>query len=193
MEINSDLLDFEDFLILDAVDHEETNNKSTASSQNPFISSNENEIMTSTSVNGSCWEVPRSNSYADYMQPNDDKGCVKTTEREDMVFKISFRTKSDIEIMDDGYRWRKYGKKKIKNNPNPRNYYRCSTRGCKVKKRVERESEDPRFVITTYEGKHNHESPAPASATYYTNNVFNIPAAQCTSHTHPSNSSSTLA
>ncbi|KAK9003116.1 hypothetical protein V6N11_060684 [Hibiscus sabdariffa] len=36
------------------------------------------------------------------------------------------------------------------------NYYRCAAEACKVKKRVERESQDPRFVITTYQGKHNH-------------------------------------
>ncbi|XWS24892.1 hypothetical protein CRYUN_Cryun27aG0024100 [Craigia yunnanensis] len=120
-EINCDQLDFEDFLNLVAADHEETNNETTVSSQNPFISSHENEmIMTSTSVNGNCWEVPRSSPCADYMQPNDDKGCVKPMKREDLGLKIAFRTKSDIEIMDDGYRWRKYGKKKVKNSPNPR-------------------------------------------------------------------------
>ncbi|OMO98764.1 DNA-binding WRKY [Corchorus olitorius] len=35
-------------------------------------------------------------------------------------FKVVFRTKSDIDVMDDGFRWRKYGKKKVKNSPNPR-------------------------------------------------------------------------
>jgi hypothetical protein len=29
-----------------------------------------------------------------------------------------------------------------------------------VKKRVERERDDPRYVITTYDGVHNHASPA---------------------------------
>ncbi|KAG8077724.1 hypothetical protein GUJ93_ZPchr0007g5795 [Zizania palustris] len=43
--------------------------------------------------------------------------------------------------------------------PHPRNYYRCSTEGCKVKKRVERDRNDPSYVVTTYEGIHNHVSP----------------------------------
>ncbi|KAK8349262.1 hypothetical protein V6Z11_A06G132500 [Gossypium hirsutum] len=120
-----------------------------------------------TSAYGSCWEVPGCNSFAyQYMQPNyDDKGSANTADinGDDLRLKIAFRTKSDIEIMDDGYRWRKYGKKKVKNNPNPRNYYQCSSEGCKVKKRVEREREDPRFVITTYVGKHNHETLSPSS------------------------------
>ncbi|KAJ6990756.1 WRKY transcription factor 51 isoform X2 [Populus alba x Populus x berolinensis] len=34
--------------------------------------------------------------------------------------RVAFRTKSDLEIMDDGYKWRKYGKKSVKNSPNPR-------------------------------------------------------------------------
>ncbi|KAL8510696.1 hypothetical protein ACS0TY_017498 [Phlomoides rotata] len=39
-------------------------------------------------------------------------------------------------------------------------YYKCTTQKCNVKKRIERSSEDPSMVITTYEGKHNHHSPA---------------------------------
>jgi len=34
--------------------------------------------------------------------------------------KVAFKTKSEVEILDDGYRWRKYGKKMVKNSPNPR-------------------------------------------------------------------------
>ncbi|RRT83506.1 hypothetical protein B296_00003405 [Ensete ventricosum] len=78
--------------------------------------------------------------------------------------RVAFRTKSELEVLDDGYKWRKYGKKKMKNSPNPRNYYRCSTGGCNVKKTVEREREDSRFVLTTYEGTHNHHAPLPATA-----------------------------
>lgn len=75
--------------------------------------------------------------------------------------KIAFKTRSEVEVMDDGYRWRKYGKKMVKNSPNPRNYYRCSSEGCRVKKRVERERDDARFVITTYHGVHDHPAPLP--------------------------------
>ncbi|XP_034915606.1 probable WRKY transcription factor 51 [Populus alba] len=74
--------------------------------------------------------------------------------------RVAFRTKSDLEIMDDGYKWRKYGKKSVKNSPNPRNYYKCSSSGCNVKKRVERDREDSRYVLTSYDGVHNHESPS---------------------------------
>ncbi|XP_038694912.1 probable WRKY transcription factor 51 [Tripterygium wilfordii] len=70
--------------------------------------------------------------------------------------RIAFRTKSQLEVMDDGYKWRKYGKKSVKNNPNPRNYYKCVVGGCHVKKRVERDGKDSSYVITTYEGVHNH-------------------------------------
>ncbi|KAK1418329.1 hypothetical protein QVD17_27472 [Tagetes erecta] len=76
--------------------------------------------------------------------------------------KVAFKTKSQIEILDDGFKWRKYGKKMVKNSPNPRNYYRCSADGCSVKKRVERDVEDSRYVITTYEGVHNHARPSNA-------------------------------
>lgn len=34
--------------------------------------------------------------------------------------KVAFRTMTEIEILDDGFKWRKYGKKMVKNSPNPR-------------------------------------------------------------------------
>ncbi|XP_072985252.1 probable WRKY transcription factor 26 [Typha latifolia] len=74
--------------------------------------------------------------------------------------RVVVQTTSDIDILDDGYRWRKYGQKVVKGNPNPRSYYKCTTVGCPVRKHVERASNDLRSVITTYEGKHNHDVPA---------------------------------
>lgn len=41
-----------------------------------------------------------------------------------------------------------------------RSYYKCTHPGCPVRKHVERASHDLRAVITTYEGKHNHDVPA---------------------------------
>ncbi|KAE8665554.1 putative WRKY transcription factor 13 [Hibiscus syriacus] len=79
-------------------------------------------------------------------------------ERREARERYAFKTKSEVEILDDGYRWRKYGKKMVKNSPNPRNYYRCSVEVCPVKKRVERDKDDPSYVITTYDGIHNHRS-----------------------------------
>ena len=37
--------------------------------------------------------------------------------------RYAFKTKSEVEILDDGFRWRKYGKKMVKNSPNPRYIY----------------------------------------------------------------------
>ncbi|KAL5791712.1 hypothetical protein ACOSP7_000306 [Xanthoceras sorbifolium] len=74
--------------------------------------------------------------------------------------RFAFMTKSEIDNLEDGYRWRKYGQKAVKNSPYPRSYYRCTSQKCTVKKRVERSYQDPTIVITTYEGQHNHQCPA---------------------------------
>jgi hypothetical protein len=74
--------------------------------------------------------------------------------------RFAFMTKSDVEHLEDGYRWRKYGQKAVKNSPFPRSYYRCTSAECAVKKRVERSSDDPSVVITTYEGQHCHHTAA---------------------------------
>ncbi|KAL9237485.1 hypothetical protein vseg_012027 [Gypsophila vaccaria] len=76
--------------------------------------------------------------------------------------RVAFKTKSEVDHLDDGYRWRKYGQKAVKNSPFPRSYYRCTTAGCGVKKRVERSCDDPSTVVTTYEGHHTHPCPVMA-------------------------------
>nr|QGQ64068.1 WRKY transcription factor 45 [Santalum album] len=81
-------------------------------------------------------------------------GRERNEARENVVIKV----KSSTDILDDGYKWRKYGHKMIMNSPYPRNYYRCSAHGCPVKKVVERDREDPVYVVATYRGKHNYET-----------------------------------
>uniref|UniRef100_A0A1J3GIG6 Putative WRKY transcription factor 75 n=1 Tax=Noccaea caerulescens TaxID=107243 RepID=A0A1J3GIG6_NOCCA len=70
--------------------------------------------------------------------------------------RFAFQTRSQVDILDDGYRWRKYGQKAVKNNKFPRSYYRCTYGGCNVKKQVQRLSVDQEVVVTTYEGVHSH-------------------------------------
>ncbi|KAJ9176122.1 hypothetical protein P3X46_011467 [Hevea brasiliensis] len=83
--------------------------------------------------------------------------------------RVVVQIESEIDILDDGYRWRKYGQKVVKGNPNPRSYYKCTTAGCSVRKHVERASHNLKYVITTYEGKHNHEVPAARNSNTATN------------------------
>ncbi|KAL1549225.1 WRKY transcription factor, variant 2 [Salvia divinorum] len=75
----------------------------------------------------------------------------------DNINKYTLRINNCGTVMaDDGYKWRKYGQKSIKNSPNPRSYYRCTNSRCNAKKQVERSIEDPEILIITYEGLHLH-------------------------------------
>ncbi|XP_008787093.2 probable WRKY transcription factor 4 [Phoenix dactylifera] len=85
--------------------------------------------------------------------------------------RIIVQTTSEVDLLDDGYRWRKYGQKVVKGNPNPRSYYKCTYAGCNVRKHIERASTDPKAVITTYEGKHNHDVPAARNSSHNTANA----------------------
>ncbi|XP_078438592.1 putative WRKY transcription factor 26 [Wolffia australiana] len=59
--------------------------------------------------------------------------------------RVIVQTESEVDILDDGYRWRKYGQKVVKKNPNPRSYnYKCTCLGCGVRKHVERTADDPK-------------------------------------------------
>ncbi|XP_015962734.1 probable WRKY transcription factor 4 [Arachis duranensis] len=89
--------------------------------------------------------------------------------------KIIVQTRSEVDLLDDGYRWRKYGQKVVKGNPHPRSYYKCTSAGCNVRKHVERASSDPKAVITTYEGKHNHDVPAARSSSHNTASNNSVP------------------
>ncbi|WOG94630.1 hypothetical protein DCAR_0313926 [Daucus carota subsp. sativus] len=107
--------------------------------------------------------------------------------------RVVVQTISDIDILDDGYRWRKYGQKVVKGNLNPRSYYKCTNPGCLVTKQVERASHDLKAVITTYQGKHNHDTPAAQESRNHSANgslPTNAPSAITPTATpHPTNNS----
>lgn len=68
-----------------------------------------------------------------------------------------------------------------------RSYYKCTSPGCNVRKHVERASADPKAVITTYEGKHNHDVPAAKTSSHHTaNNNASNPRFQNTRTGNPS-------
>lgn len=90
-----------------------------------------------------------------------DGGGKKKGEKKVRKPRYAFQTRSQVDILDDGYRWRKYGQKAVKNNKFPRSYYRCTHQGCNVKKQVQRLTRDEGVVVTTYEGMHTHSIDKP--------------------------------
>jgi len=70
---------------------------------------------------------------------------------------VGGETNSDVDYLDDGYNWRKYGQKSVKGSPHPRSYYKCTFHNCPVKKQVEKFGES---IVNTYEGEHNHVAPS---------------------------------
>lgn len=115
-------------------------------SNNPSLSSTSSE------------EQPEKSSGSVGKPPDKPSKVRKKGQKRTRQQRFAFMTKSDVDHLEDGYRWRKYGQKAVKNSPYPRSYYRCTNSKCTVKKRVERSSEDPAIVITTYEGQHCHHT-----------------------------------
>ncbi|MFS8017189.1 putative transcription factor WRKY family [Helianthus anomalus] len=106
-----------------------------------------------------------------------DFGCVDRASPSRVTVvesKIVVQTRSEVDILDDGFKWRKYGQKVVKGNTYPRSYYRCAYTGCKVRKHVERVYLDPKSVVTTYEGKHKHDIPVLAKPSSHNITNFNI-------------------
>jgi len=71
--------------------------------------------------------------------------------------RLVIETNTDVDHLDDGYHWRKYGQKTVKGSPYPRSYYKCTEKGCSVKKQVEQNGNS---IVNSYEGTHTHLAPA---------------------------------
>ncbi|XP_019178112.1 PREDICTED: probable WRKY transcription factor 28 [Ipomoea nil] len=136
------------------------------------INANETPVTPNSSISSSSTEAAgdedsnkgskRDKQAMDASEDGEDKKenkGKKKAEKKQRQPRFAFMTKSEVDHLEDGYRWRKYGQKAVKNSPYPRSYYRCTSQKCPVKKRVERSYQDPSIVITTYEGQHNHHIP----------------------------------
>ena len=62
-------------------------------------------------------------SNSDGMNISAKKMKKKTGEKKVRKPRFAFQTRSQVDILDDGYRWRKYGQKAVKNNKFPRYIY----------------------------------------------------------------------
>lgn len=51
---------------------------------------------------------------------NENEGFSASASRTVREPRVVVQTTSEIDILDDGYRWRKYGQKVVKGNPNAR-------------------------------------------------------------------------
>ncbi|KAG8659848.1 hypothetical protein MANES_02G085100v8 [Manihot esculenta] len=140
--------------------------ENTSTPDSSSISSPSNDAATQQGAAGKSKEKQQPKEYEDAKENSNNKVKKKKKEKKEREARFAFLTKSEIDHLEDGYRWRKYGQKAVKNSPYPRSYYRCTSQKCTVKKRVERSFQDPSMVITTYEGKHNHQCPATLRANY---------------------------
>jgi len=57
---------------------------------------------------------------AEYLKTKKKDTSSKKGGKEIMKHKYVFQTRSQIDILDDGFRWRKYGEKMVKDNKFPR-------------------------------------------------------------------------
>ncbi|KAL6960407.1 hypothetical protein U1Q18_038173 [Sarracenia purpurea var. burkii] len=63
-------------------------------------------------------EVPSIGSFL--VSENEAKPNKEKVEKKIRKPRFAFQTRTQIDILDDGYRWRKYGQKAVKNNKFPR-------------------------------------------------------------------------
>ncbi|XP_030549509.1 WRKY transcription factor 23 [Rhodamnia argentea] len=132
------------------------NSSSISSASNDGLNNNDDEQQVKATVDD---EGVEKQEQEEDQKTKKRLKAKKTNEKRQRQPRVAFMTKSEVDHLEDGYRWRKYGQKAVKNSPFPRSYYRCTTASCNVKKRVERSVSDPSIVVTTYEGQHNHLSP----------------------------------
>ncbi|CAK8572700.1 unnamed protein product [Lathyrus sativus] len=183
VENYSSLLDVPQLSTMSSMSHHQTTVKSSCDTNGKECSEVLNQLPqtpNSCSISSASSEAVNDEQHnktlVDQVQEDDDEEekqktskqlkTKKTNQKRQREPRFAFMTKSEVDHLEDGYRWRKYGQKAVKNSPFPRSYYRCTTASCNVKKRVERSYTDPTIVVTTYEGQHIHPSPATSRSAF---------------------------
>lgn len=77
----------------------------------------------------------------------------------------------NVEFHDDGYNWKKYGYKQVKDFLFTRSYYMCTHQDCAAKKNVVH-SLDGSVTELSYKGNHNHQPSHPNKLT--SNEISNM-------------------
>eukprot|EP00029_Vermamoeba_vermiformis_P010154 TRINITY_DN5283_c0_g1_i1.p1 TRINITY_DN5283_c0_g1~~TRINITY_DN5283_c0_g1_i1.p1 ORF type:complete len:423 (-),score=110.16 TRINITY_DN5283_c0_g1_i1:48-1316(-) len=99
-------------------------------------------------------------NYEEYMTqseqqpPTKKRKVARKKSSSSQIRRLIVECTKDIDYMEDGYHWRKYGQKTLKGNPFPRSYYKCVEPNCSVRKQVEQTLGGS--IINIYEGYHNH-------------------------------------
>ncbi|KAL4557968.1 hypothetical protein LXL04_036164 [Taraxacum kok-saghyz] len=130
----------------DSLDNHSVNNLISSIYSGPTITDFEKALEASSDTNNNTPDFSALTRIADM-----ERGVPRVENKYVLKIKCSGNV-----MADDGYKWRKYGQKSIKNSSNPRSYYKCTNPRCGAKKQVERSSEDHETLIITYEGLHLH-------------------------------------
>ncbi|KAK9273129.1 hypothetical protein L1049_017936 [Liquidambar formosana] len=81
-----------------------------------------------------------------------EEGCREEQDTDD-------RADNRLVLPEDGYGWKKYGQKFIKNIGKYRSYFKCQKSNCRAKKRAEWSTSEPGNVRVVYvNGVHTHSS-----------------------------------
>ncbi|RHN64893.1 putative transcription factor WRKY family [Medicago truncatula] len=147
----------------DALKDSDPSTSSKAQEETPC--SSDKKLQNSSDINGN-GKIVLNEEHVDEPDPKrrKDKGDLVHSDspvKPEKKPKFVVHAAGDVGISGDGYRWRKYGQKMVKGNPHPRNYYRCTSAGCPVRKHVETAVDSSDAVIITYKGVHDHDTPVP--------------------------------